>query len=142
MKLGTVERLRADVRARLLGGSSTVDESFDEDADALRALGIDLGAVRDSVAGTFGADAFDQALSRSGRRQRRRGHIRLTRAAKTALGLALREALAHKDKEIGCEHIMLGILRCGDKTAIGLITEHVDTAQLRAAIVALLDKAA
>jgi ATP-dependent Clp protease ATP-binding subunit ClpA len=130
------------VRERLVTANSRGDESFDEDADALRAIGIDLRAVRDSVARTFGADAFDQALSRSGRRRRRRGRIRFTRAAKTALELVLREALAHKDKEIRCEHIILGILRGGDKKAVDLITEHVETAQLRAAIVALLDKAA
>ncbi|EUA22463.1 clp amino terminal domain protein [Mycobacterium xenopi 3993] len=63
-------------------------------------------------------------------------------AAKKALELALREALAHNDNVISCEHMLLGILRGGDKTAIGLITEHVYTAQLRAAIIALLDKAA
>jgi ATP-dependent Clp protease ATP-binding subunit ClpA len=135
--------LTADVvRARLIEASPTTDDSFDEDAEALRAIGIDLRAVRDSVARTFGADVFDNALARSGRRRRRRGHIPFTRPAKKSLELALREALAHKDKEIGCEHLLLGILRSGDKEAIGLITEHVDTAQLRASIVALLDKAA
>ena len=56
--------------------------------------------------------------------------------------LALREALADKDNEIRCEHLILGIVRGGDKAAIGLITEHVYTAQLRAAVVRLLDKAA
>ncbi len=55
------------VRARLVETSSTSGASFDEDAEALRAIGIDLQAVRDSVARTFGADAFDHALSRSGR---------------------------------------------------------------------------
>ncbi len=134
--------LTADVvRARLVETSSA-DDSCDEDADALRAIGIDLSAVRDSVARTFGADAFDQALRKSGRRRRRRGHLPFTRAAKKALELALREALAHKDKEIRCEHLLLGILRGGDEAAIGSITEHVDTAQLRAAVIALLDKAA
>jgi ATP-dependent Clp protease ATP-binding subunit ClpA len=129
------------VRARL-AEASTCDESFDEDAEALRAIGIDLWAVRDRVAGTFGADAFDHAVSRSGRRRRRRGHIPLTRSAKKVLELALREALAHKDNEIRCEHILLGILRGGDKAAIALVTEHVYTAQLRAAVSELLDKAA
>jgi ATP-dependent Clp protease ATP-binding subunit ClpA len=65
-----------------------------------------------------------------------------TRAAKKALELALREALAHKDKEIRCEHVVLGILRGGDQAAIDLIAERVDTAQLRAAITERLSKAA
>jgi ATP-dependent Clp protease ATP-binding subunit ClpA len=129
------------VRARLTE-TSTSDQTFDDDADALRAIGIDLRAVRDSVARTFGADAFDSALSRSGRRRRPRGHISFSHGAKKVLELAVREALAHKDNEIRCEHLLLGILRGGDKAAIGLITEHVYTAQLRAAVIKLLDKAA
>jgi ATP-dependent Clp protease ATP-binding subunit ClpA len=130
------------VRTRLIEAAPKTDEAFDEDAEALRAIGIDLQAVRDSVARTFGADAFDRALSESGRRRRRRGHVPLTRTAKKTLEYAVREALAHKDNQIGCEHLLLGILRSGDKEALGLITEHVYTAQLRAAILALLDKAA
>ncbi len=132
------------VRTRLIEESPTTDE-FDEDAEALRAIGIDLPAVRDSVAATFGADAFDNAPPRSGRRrsrQRRSGRVPFTRAAKKSLELAVREAVANKDHEIGCEHLLLGILRSGDKAAVGLITEHVYTAQLRASILALLDKAA
>jgi ATP-dependent Clp protease ATP-binding subunit ClpA len=138
--------LTADVvRARLIEAAPKTDESLDEDAEALRAIGIDLAAVRDSVARTFGADAYDNALSRSGRRrgrQRRSSHLPFNRAAKKSLELAVRETLTHKHNEIGCEHLLLGILRSGDKAAIGLITEHVYTAQLRASILALLDRAA
>jgi ATP-dependent Clp protease ATP-binding subunit ClpA len=134
--------LTAEVVRVRLAETSTGDQSFDEDADALSAIGIDLRAVRDSVARTFGADAFDKALSRSGRRRRPRGHIPFSHGAKKVLELALREALAHKDNEIRCEHILLGILRGGDRAAIALITEHVYTAQLRAAVVKLLEKAA
>jgi len=129
------------VRSRL-AEASTGDTSLAEDADALRAIGIDLRAVRDSVARTFGVDAFDGALARSGRRRRPRGHMSFNHGAKKVLELALREALAHKDNEIRCEHLLLGILRSGDKAAVGLITEHVYTAQLRAAVIKLLDKAA
>ena len=141
--------LTADVvRARLIEAAPIADAScpdFAEDAEALRAIGIDLEAVRDSVARTFGADVFDNALARSGRRrgrQRRSSHIPFNRTAKKSVELAVRETLAHKDNEIGCEHLLLGVLRSGDKAAIGLITEHVYTAQLRASILALLDKAA
>src|ERR1700759_4940248 len=125
--------LTAEVIRAQLAETSSGDQSFDEDADALSTVGIDLRAVRDSVARTFGADAFDNALSRSGRRRRPRGHISFTPGAKKVLELALREALAHKDNEIRCEHLLLGILRGADNAAVGLITEHVYTAQLRAA---------
>ncbi len=138
------------VRARLIEASRTTDGSdesdeFDQDTEALRAIGIDLRAVRDSVAATFGAGAFDSAPPRSGRRRSRQcrpGRVPFTRAAKKSLELAVREAVAHKDHEIGCEHLLLGILRSGDKSAVGLVTEHVYTAQLRASILALLDRAA
>ena len=130
------------VRAQLVEANMSGDSSFDEDADALESIGIDLRAVRDSVARAFGADAFDDALSKSGRRRRRRGQIPFTPSAKKVFELALREALVHKDDEIRCEHLLLGILRGGDRAAIALITEHVYTAQLRAAVVKLLDRAA
>jgi hypothetical protein len=58
------------------------------------------------------------------------------------LELALREALAHKDNWIGCEHIVLGILRGGDEFTLELINAHVGTAQLRTAVIGLLDEAA
>jgi len=129
------------VRERLVPAESG-DKSFDDDADALRSIGIDLRAVRDNVARNFGADVWDNALRRSGRRKRRGGHIPFTKSAKKVLELSLREALAHKDKTIGCEHVLLGILRGGDECALGLISEHVDPPQLRGAIVGLLDQAA
>jgi hypothetical protein len=58
------------------------------------------------------------------------------------LELALREARAHEDGSIGCEHIVLGILRGGDRFTMGIITEHVSATQLRESIVAVLDQAA
>jgi ATP-dependent Clp protease ATP-binding subunit ClpA len=130
------------VRERLATEDSPTDESFDDDVEALRSIGIDLRTVRENIDKTFGAGAYDNALRKSGRRRRRRGHIPFTKAAKKALELSLREALAHKDTMIGCEHMLLGILRGGDKFTLGLITEHVDTDQLRSAIVGLLDEAA
>jgi ATP-dependent Clp protease ATP-binding subunit ClpA len=133
--------LTADViRARLVAGDG--DGEFEGDAEALRSIGIDLHAIRDGISRTFGPDAWDDAFRKSGRRRRRRGHIPFTRSAKKVLGLALREALAHKDGSIGCEHIVLGILRGGDKFTRGIITEHVSATQLRESIVALLDEAA
>jgi ATP-dependent Clp protease ATP-binding subunit ClpA len=135
--------LTADaVRARLIAGVGADEQSFDEDAEALRSIGIDLGAVRDSVARNLGIDAFDNALHRSGRRKRRRGHIPFARSSKKALELALREAIHHGDREIRSEHLLLGILRGADGTTTELVAEHVPATQLRGAIVDLLDEAA
>ena len=137
----TVETLRARLVDAGRRDESCRDFS-DEDAEALTSIGIDLKAVRDNVTRTFGPDAFDDALRRSGRRGRRRGQIPIDHAAKKALESALREAVAHRDRTLECEHLLLGILRGGDRYTLGIITEHVDGAQLRAAVVALLDKAA
>ncbi|BBZ35383.1 Clp protease N-terminal domain-containing protein [Mycolicibacterium confluentis] len=126
------------VRARLKAD----DSGFDDEAEALRAIGIDLHAVRDAVNASFGPDAFDDALQRSGRRRRRRGHLSFSRDAKKVLEIALREALAHKGREIRAEHLVLALLRGGDRATVGLIAEHVYPAQLRAAVAALLDQAA
>lgn len=135
--------LTADaVRGQLASADGRDEESFEADADALQAIGIDLRAVRAAVDRAFGAGTYDNALRRSGRRGRRRGHLPFTKPAKKVLELALREALAHKDNWIGCEHIVLGILRGGDNFTIGLIAEHVEAAQLRSAVVDLLDEAA
>jgi ATP-dependent Clp protease ATP-binding subunit ClpA len=130
------------VRSRLVLADGPDDETFEADTEALRSIGIDLRAVRDTVNRTFGADAFDNALRPSGRRRRRRGHIPFTKSAKKVLELALRESLAHKDGYIGCEHILLGILRGGDDYAIGFITEHVSVTTLRGGIIDLLADAA
>jgi ATP-dependent Clp protease ATP-binding subunit ClpA len=135
--------LTADaIRDRLAIADRSDDETFEADAEALRAIGIDLRAVRAAVDRSFGAGTYDSAQRKSGRRRRRRGHLPFTKPAKKVLELALREALAHKDNWIGCEHIVLGILRGGDKFTIGLIAEHVEAVQLRSAVVDLLDEAA
>jgi ATP-dependent Clp protease ATP-binding subunit ClpA len=73
--------LTADAVRERLAAAGSKDTTFDADAEALRAIGIDLHAVRDAV-GAVGADAYDNALHRSGRRRRRRGHTSLTRSAK------------------------------------------------------------
>lgn len=130
------------VRAELVQADAPGDESFDDDAEALQSIGIDLRAVRANVDRSFGDGAFDNALRSTGRRRRRRGHLPFTKAAKKVLELALRESLAHKDGFIGCEHILLGILRGGDDRAVGLIAEHVGAGELRTGIVGLLDDAA
>ncbi|AMU67261.1 Clp protease N-terminal domain-containing protein [Mycobacteroides abscessus] len=140
--------LTADgVRDRLRTGSEQppMDE---EDAEALRAIGIDLSQVRESVSKVFGPQAFDKAFEKSGRRKARVrgwrpfGMIPFNSSAKKCLELALREAIAHKDNWIGCEHMVLGILRGGDPVALAVITERVSADELRHAVVGLLDQAA
>lgn len=140
--------LTADgVRDRLRAGSEQPPMD-DEDAEALRAIGIDLSQVRESVSKVFGPQAFDKAFEKSGRRKARVrgwrpfGMIPFNSSAKKCLELALREAIAHKDNWIGCEHMVLGILRGGDPVALAVITERASADELRQAVVGLLDQAA
>ncbi|BAX99426.1 putative ATP-dependent Clp protease [Mycobacteroides stephanolepidis] len=140
--------LTADaVRDRLRAGSQEPPLD-DEDAQALKAIGIDLSQVRDSVSKVFGPQAFDKAFEKSGRRKGRArgwrpfGMIPFSSSAKKCLELALREAVAHKDNWIGCEHMVLGILRGGDPVALAVITERVPADELRQAVAGLLDRAA
>jgi ATP-dependent Clp protease ATP-binding subunit ClpA len=105
----------------------------DEDADALRSVGIDLDAVRRSIEQAFGPGALDRGTSGG----RKRGHIPFTRGAKKALELALREALHLGHNYIGTEHLLLGLVRderCSAArilAARGLSGERVRTEVLR-----------
>lgn len=136
-----------DVRDRLRAGGED-DSLGDDDAEALKAIGIDLSKVRDSVTKTFGPQAFDKAFEKSGRRNRRSrgwrpfGMIPFNSSAKKCLELSVREALAHKDNWVGCEHMLLGILRGADPVALSLIGSRVPAADLRSAVEGLLDEAA
>ncbi|NEW39462.1 Clp protease [Nocardia cyriacigeorgica] len=120
----------------------------DRDAEALRSIGIDLDAVRDSLEATFGEDALELAEPPEPRgffgrgRGSNFGHIRFSRDAKKVLELALREALARKDNGIESGHILLGILRAPNATTTALVggPESVDSLRTRAH--ALLDQAA
>lgn len=93
----TPDALRAAIRAEV--GDSTLD------AAALATLGIDLDEIRRRVEATFGEGALER------RRPARGGHVPFTPRAKKSLELALREAIAHGDRHIGTEHVVLGTLR-------------------------------
>ncbi|HEY0641357.1 MAG TPA: Clp protease N-terminal domain-containing protein [Pseudonocardiaceae bacterium] len=105
------------------------------DADALRAIGIDLEAVREKVERAFGPGAL------SGRRHGRLpGHIPFTPRAKKVLELSLREAIRLKDREINDGHILLGVLRQGGGLAAKVMTDAgVDLATLREQVETELD---
>ena len=102
------------------------------DADALRALGIDLDEVRRRAEASFGPGALDYpwlaaaaSTTDHPRRRARRwlpwrrspcvagdmtGHLPFMPRAKRALERARREAEARGDRHIGVEHVLLGLL--------------------------------
>jgi ATP-dependent Clp protease ATP-binding subunit ClpA len=126
----------------------------DEDAEALRSIGIDLERVLARLEETLGSAALTPvgAPARQGRRgflrRRRRplgpgGHIPFTGRSKKVLELSLREALALKSRTIEAEHVLLGLLREGQGLAATvLVRQGVDLEQLRAATLRALDRAA
>ncbi|QLE74639.1 Clp protease [Streptomyces rectiverticillatus] len=125
-----------------------------DDAEALRAFGIDLEAVRAQAEGTFGPGALDRPgppeerrrILPFGRRRNeagRQGHIPFTPRAKKALSRSLREALARKERHIGAEHVLLGILDPDDKMTGGVLRKlGTDAVAVRNGILADLPGAA
>jgi ATP-dependent Clp protease ATP-binding subunit ClpA len=116
LRLGIdIQAVRSDV-IREVGMGPTA--GHDPDAEALRAIGIDVDEVRRQVEEAFGPGALDQPVR--GRRRRRRcdpipgplgGRVPFTPRAKKALELSLREAMRLGDPSIGTEHVLLGIVR-------------------------------
>ena len=123
----------------------------EDDAAALRSLGIDLDAIREAVDAQFGDGALEGAAvppaegdgtAASGAdadpdRARRRlglgGHVRFGRGAKKVLELSLREAIREHSREIRSEHIALAVLRTDDDAVRMLFaTLGVDARALRA----------
>lgn len=149
--------VRAEV-VRLVGPAATPGEpqpdTDAEDAAALKAIGIDLDAVRRAIEQNFGPGALrlphTTAPKRRGLLRRARsstttsGHIPFSPRGKKVLELSLREALRLKHNYIAPEHIMLGILREGQGLAMRILTDaKVDPERLRAEVTrSLRDQAA
>jgi ATP-dependent Clp protease ATP-binding subunit ClpA len=167
VRLGvTAGNCRAAVASVVSGPGETLGP---EDAEALKAFGIDLDEIRRRAENAFGDGALDAPVSDPGagaprkrrfRKQQRRenrgslgipsgevrgpkGHIRFTGRAKKALELALREAVARKERHIGVEHIVLALLRGDDKISQGMFQQlGVVPAQMRDLVLSDLRSAA
>jgi ATP-dependent Clp protease ATP-binding subunit ClpA len=126
-------------------------EADREDAEALKAIGIDLDEVRRAIEASFGAGALH--LPREGAPEKRRrfgrhsvnsGHIPFSGRAKKVLELSLREAVRLQQRFIAAEHVMLGLLREGQGLAVLILVDKgVDPDRLRTELTdALRDRAA
>jgi ATP-dependent Clp protease ATP-binding subunit ClpA len=142
------ERVRDEIGKRTAGPPPTdpLPAADSEDAAALRAIGIDLAAVRRAIEENFGPGALrvPRAMppkrrgllgrfSSSEQRDRPiRGHIPFSPRAKKVLELSLREALRLKHNFIAPEHIVLGILREKEGLAVKILAfAEVDLGRLR-----------
>jgi ATP-dependent Clp protease ATP-binding subunit ClpA len=115
-----------EVREVVRGLTSRYSDGLDaEDAEALKLLGIDLDDVISRI---------DRDL-RDGEGPIPKGHKRFGRDSKKVLELSLREALQLGDSFIGTEHVLLGILRQGDKVALETLEAlDVTVADVRRAV--------
>ena len=122
----------------------------EDDAAALRAIGIDLDAIRAAVDAQFGEGALDGAAVPTADAPAtsdvepdvdpaRRGFgllggkVRFGRGAKKVLELSLREGIREHSREIRSEHLALAVLRTDDEaTRMLLSTLGVDVRALRA----------
>jgi ATP-dependent Clp protease ATP-binding subunit ClpA len=149
----THDEVRSAVEHRVGRGTSPPDDS-----DALRAIGIDLDAVRATVEQAFGPGALDRAppptRRRLLRRRRRRpgcgygvtvlgGHVPFTPRSKKVLELSLRQALRLGHNYIGTEHILLALVAEGEGLAAAiLVQEGVALPDLRRRVLSALGKVA
>ncbi|MFI5780375.1 Clp protease N-terminal domain-containing protein [Nocardia sp. NPDC051570] len=133
-----------------LSRKRTTEPLGEEDAAALRSIGIDLDAVRETLEASFGEDALERAVPTEESRWARfgfggamsPGHIPFTKEAKKVLELSLREALARGDNRIRAGHVLLGILRGANPTTRELLGGEEGIRTLREATHDLLDEAA
>jgi ATP-dependent Clp protease ATP-binding subunit ClpA len=129
------DSLRADLRA-------IPSEEPQLDADALASIGIDLDEVRRRIEESFGPGALARRRRRCAR-GRVLGHRPLTRRAKKALELSLRESLSLGDHHIGAEHVLLGLMRDPGRPISATLARHGQTPDgVRAATLAALRRAA
>jgi ATP-dependent Clp protease ATP-binding subunit ClpA len=137
--------VRAAVQRNLTHPRTPLTE---EDAQALKSIGIDLDRVLSRLEETLGSAALTPACEprRRGLFRRRRpvrGHIPFTGRSKKVLELSLREAIALRHGHIGSEHILLGLIREGEGLgALVLVQQGVNLKALRAATLRALDQAA
>ncbi|MFX1759275.1 Clp protease N-terminal domain-containing protein [Rhodococcus sp. As11] len=132
----TVDGLRSERAAR------TADSPLgDEDAAALEAIGIDLDEVRTRVEAVFGEGVLDRGSADRRGAAHRCGHIPFDRAAKKSLELALREAIARRERVIRPEHILLGLLRSDDPPTTALVESRIPRDELRQLLNTHLDAA-
>ena len=97
----------ADLRAQLDRLRLQYVDGLDaDDAAALQAIGIDLDEVVRRIDRNLGGALPSKRLPN------------FARGSKKALELALREALALRHNYIGTEHLLLGLVRGGDRVVL------------------------
>jgi hypothetical protein len=115
----------------------------DPDAEALKAIGIDLEEIRRKAEESFGPGALDRVRAGSAPRAaaRRAGRLSpLDRDVRQALAMSLTAARALHSGHIGTEHLLLGLVGAGERSGSavpGLLRDlHLDASRVRERVVA------
>jgi ATP-dependent Clp protease ATP-binding subunit ClpA len=113
----------------VLGRRSPTTAGLDDsEVEALRSIGIDAEEVVRRVEASLGS-----TLEQPGRWTAR--HIPFDKGAKKVLELAVREAMASGNKEIGTEHVLLGLVRDATGPVAAAFTDAgITLAAARAAV--------
>lgn len=126
--LGALSTVDEPLRKALEEAGFTADGVFADaqtrDARALRSLGIDL----DTVESTVGPGALDDAQPDGSK------HIPFAPSAKEVLKHSLKEAVERRDREIGVEHILLGLVRGADPWFTELVQLRCSLDDLRSTV--------
>ncbi|WP_019932603.1 Clp protease N-terminal domain-containing protein [Nocardia sp. BMG111209] len=146
-ELLTERGLEAEEIRKVLYRRSSGNPLGEEDAAALRSIGIDLDVVRESLTATFGEDALDRVPAGrepEGRWARLAGRpgfrTPVAKDAKKALELSIRETLLRHSNRIEAGHLLLGVLRAANPATIELLGGTAESRQLRQAVEDLLDR--
>lgn len=130
--LGALAVAEEPLKDALAGAGFSVDgvleDARSQDARALSSLGIDLDAVLTTVDAAVGSYAVDGPQTGS------RNHIPFAQSAKDALKLSLKEAVERRDREIGVEHVLLGVVRGADPWFTELVQRHCSLDELRSTV--------
>ena len=127
--LGALEKADEPLSSALAEAGFTLHNALEDvrstDARALRSIGIDLADVIDTVETAVGFGADDR---------RNDSHLPFAPSAKEVLKLSLKEAVERHDRQIGVEHILLGVVRGADPWFTELVSVRGTLDELRSTV--------
>lgn len=130
--LGALEYAEEPLKSGLAEAGLTLDGALADvrsrDARALKSLGIDVDTIVSTIDSTLGPGALEGAQGG------RSPHLPFAAPAKEVLKLSLKEAIERRDREIGVEHVLLGLVRGGDPWFTELVQQRCSLEQLRSTV--------
>jgi hypothetical protein len=137
----TSDRARAEVQATMQGGGPGL---IDEDAEALRSIGIDVNEIRRRVEETFGPGALDVPASAGRQSAGAPAEIGrgFTSRAKQVMETAVIQSIRLGHRHIGAEHLLLAVAASDGLCADILRSLGTDPSTVRARVLEQLGRAA